>query len=50
VTQLLAKTKPFADAGKCEPFKITSQYDSTAKNPEWMGEEEPEPQPKRAGM
>ena len=24
VTQLLAKTKPFADAGKCEPFKITS--------------------------
>jgi predicted aldo/keto reductase-like oxidoreductase len=39
VTQLLAKTKPLADAGKCEPFKITSLYDGTAQNPEWMGEE-----------
>ena len=38
VTQLLAKTKPLADAGKCEPFKITSLYDGTAQNPEWMGE------------
>jgi len=40
VTQLLAKTKPFADAGRCEPFKITSAYDSTAQNPDWMGEKE----------
>jgi aryl-alcohol dehydrogenase-like predicted oxidoreductase len=40
VTQLLARTRPFADAGKCEPFKITSLYDGTARNPEWMGEEE----------
>ncbi len=39
VTQLLAKTKPFADAGKCEPFKITSMYDGTAQHPDWMGEE-----------
>jgi len=38
VTQLLAKTKPFADAGKCEPFKITSQYDSTAHHPDWLGD------------
>src|SRR5580698_2342855 len=38
VTQLLAKTQPFADAGKCEPFKITAEYDSTAKNPAWMGD------------
>ena len=38
VTQLLAKTKPFADAGKCEPFKITALYDGTAQHPEWMGE------------
>src|SRR5580692_2861350 len=38
VTQLLAKTKPFAEAGKCEPFKTTSMFDGTAKNPEWMGE------------
>ncbi len=39
VTQILAKTKPFADAGRCEPFKITALYDSTAQHPEWMGEE-----------
>ncbi len=38
VTQLLAKTKPFAEAGGCEPFKTTSAFDGTAKNPEWMGE------------
>ncbi len=39
VTQILAKTKPFADAGRCEPFKITALCDSTAQHPEWMGEE-----------
>ncbi len=48
VTQILAKTKPFADAGRCEPFKITSQYDSTAHNPDWLGEEQTEPQPSEA--
>lgn len=40
VTQLLAKTKRFADTGHCEPFKITALYDSTAKNPDWMGEDQ----------
>jgi len=40
VTQILARTKPFADAGKCEPFKITSLYDGTAQNPDWMGEKQ----------
>jgi predicted aldo/keto reductase-like oxidoreductase len=40
VTQILARTKPFADAGRCEPFKITSLYDGTAQNPDWMGEME----------
>lgn len=40
VTQLLAKTKPFADAGRCEPFKITALYDGTAQNPQWTGEPE----------
>lgn len=40
VTQLLAKTKPLADAGRCEPFKITALYDGTAQHPEWMGEVE----------
>jgi hypothetical protein len=40
VTQLLARTMPFADAGKCEPFKTTSMFDGTAQHPEWMGEPE----------
>lgn len=40
VTQILAKTKPMADAGGCEPFKTTSQFDSTARNPGWLGEAE----------
>jgi aryl-alcohol dehydrogenase-like predicted oxidoreductase len=40
VNQLLAKTKAVADAGKYEPFKITAAFDGTAKNPEWMGEEQ----------
>lgn len=39
VIQMLAKTKPFADAGRCEPFKITALYDSTAQHPEWLGED-----------
>jgi aryl-alcohol dehydrogenase-like predicted oxidoreductase len=39
VTQILAKTKPLADAGRCEPFKITALYDSTAQHPEFMGEQ-----------
>jgi aryl-alcohol dehydrogenase-like predicted oxidoreductase len=38
VTQLLAKTKAYADVGHCEPFKITALYDGTAQHPEWMGE------------
>jgi aryl-alcohol dehydrogenase-like predicted oxidoreductase len=38
--QLLARTKPFADAGQFEPFKTTSMFDGTAQNPEWMGEPE----------
>jgi aryl-alcohol dehydrogenase-like predicted oxidoreductase len=38
VTQILAKTKSYAD-GRCEPFKITGFYDSTAQHPEWMGED-----------
>jgi predicted aldo/keto reductase-like oxidoreductase len=39
VNQILAKTKPFADAGRCEPFKITALYDSTARHPEWLGDD-----------
>ncbi len=36
---LLAKTANAAAAGTFEPFKTTSIFDGTAKNPEWLGEE-----------
>jgi predicted aldo/keto reductase-like oxidoreductase len=36
---LLAKTASAASAGEFEPFKTTSIFDSTAKNPGWLGEE-----------
>src|SRR5580698_2888235 len=38
VTKLLAKTQPHATSGKYEPFKTTSAFDSTARNPDWLGE------------
>jgi aryl-alcohol dehydrogenase-like predicted oxidoreductase len=37
VTQLLAKTREAAIAGKYELFKTSSHFDSTAKNPDWLG-------------
>ncbi len=36
---LLAKTKDAAMQGKFEPFKTTSIFDSTVKNPAWLGDE-----------
>ena len=36
---LLAKTAKAAATGRYEPFKTTSIFDGTAKNPEWLGEE-----------
>ena len=36
---LLAKTKIAASRGEFELFKTTSIFDSTATNPEWLGEE-----------
>ncbi len=36
---LLAKTKDAAMQGKFEPFKTTSIFDSTVKNPKWLGDE-----------
>ncbi len=36
---LLAKTVEAAANGQFEPFKTTSIFDSTAKNPQWLGEE-----------
>ena len=37
VSALLAKTKDAAMTGQFEPFKTTTQFDSTAQNPNWMG-------------
>jgi aryl-alcohol dehydrogenase-like predicted oxidoreductase len=39
VKRLLAKTAAQAATGRFEPFKITSIYDATAQNPQWLGEE-----------
>ena len=36
---LLAKTRAAAARGEFEPFKTTSIFDSTAKHPDWLGEE-----------
>jgi hypothetical protein len=36
---LLAKTRNAASRGEFELFKTTSIFDSTATNPEWLGEE-----------
>jgi hypothetical protein len=39
LNMLLARTEKAAMKGKLEPFKTSSVYDSTASNPEWLGEE-----------
>lgn len=39
IDELLAKTAAAAADGKYEPFKTSSIFDSTAQNPEWLGEE-----------
>ena len=36
---LLAKTAEAASRGEFEPFKTSSIFDSTAQNPNWLGEE-----------
>ena len=36
---LLAKTADAAANGEYELFKTTSHFDSTAKNPKWLGED-----------
>jgi aryl-alcohol dehydrogenase-like predicted oxidoreductase len=40
VTKLLARAQPHAVSGQYEPFKTTSAFDSTARNPDWLGEAE----------
>ncbi|BDA70086.1 hypothetical protein CAL7716_042520 [Calothrix sp. PCC 7716] len=37
VTDLLNRTRSAAAKGQYELFKTTSQFDSTAKNPQWLG-------------
>jgi aryl-alcohol dehydrogenase-like predicted oxidoreductase len=39
VKAILAKTRGAAAHGEFEPFKTSSIFDSTATNPEWLGEE-----------
>ncbi len=39
VQSLLAKTVQAASRGEFEPFKTSSIFDSTAQNPDWLGEE-----------
>jgi predicted aldo/keto reductase-like oxidoreductase len=41
VAQLLAKTREVAMAGKYELFKTSSHFDSTAKHPDWLGDDPP---------
>jgi aryl-alcohol dehydrogenase-like predicted oxidoreductase len=42
VDALLAKTREAAATGRFEPFKTSSIFDSTAENPQWLGEEPPD--------
>jgi hypothetical protein len=37
VSALLARTAQAASTGKYELFKTGARYDSTAKNPQWLG-------------
>lgn len=37
LSTLLAKTREAGAGGRYERFKTTSQYDGTARNPQWMG-------------
>jgi predicted aldo/keto reductase-like oxidoreductase len=41
IAKLLAKTAEAARDGEYELFKTSSHFDSTAQNPEWLGEEPP---------
>jgi len=41
LTSILAKTKDAAATGNWELFKTSNHFDSTAKNPDWLGAESP---------
>jgi hypothetical protein len=39
VAALVARTKPYAADGKYEFFKTSSHFDTTAKHPDWLGDD-----------
>ena len=41
ITALLERTAPLAENGQWELFKTSAHFDSTAKNPDWLGTESP---------
>lgn len=41
ITALLERTKPLGLSGQWELFKTSAHFDSTAKNPDWLGAESP---------
>jgi uncharacterized protein len=41
INALLARTAPLAANGQWELFKTSAHFDSTAKNPDWLGTESP---------
>jgi hypothetical protein len=41
LTALLSRTATAAAHGEFEPFKTSSIFDGTARNPAWLGDEPP---------
>jgi len=41
VAALVARTRPYAMDGKYEFFKTSSHFDSTARHPDWLGDDSP---------
>ncbi len=41
ITALLKRTQPAGLSGQWELFKTSAHFDSTAKNPDWLGKESP---------
>ena len=39
VADLLARSRPYATAGKYELFKTSATFDGTARNPDWLGDD-----------
>jgi hypothetical protein len=39
ISELLARSRPYASEGKFELFKTSATFDGTAKNAEWLGDD-----------